>query len=234
MAEYRIPTVGVIRKLDASKIMQGLIRKHFIGKVLQLTGSNEVAMMDMMVKIVDKFHKHLVAIWDARPNKTIKTFRGLTETARDKLAMDVSIYLKHHLDDIPIDLDKKQALVRMASISMYLGSYMDTASEGGLSAIISSTFFEDEDDNSIAANASLSAAATSSTTTTTTTSLRSPFLPPPPLLLHQIWLLLCRITGILSDHKATVVFPLFRPPLHLLQNGREVKQMLLLPQIVSK
>ncbi|KAI7849598.1 hypothetical protein BDC45DRAFT_560847 [Circinella umbellata] len=191
MAEYRIPAGDVIRKLDASKITQGLVRKHFIGEVLQLTGPNEVAMMDTIVKIVDKFHKRLVAVWDARPNKTIKTFRGLTEMARDKLAIDVSIYLKHHLDDIPIDLceknwvslylvyylfekhistsqrDKKQALVRTAS--MYSGSYMDTASEGGLSAVISSTLFEDEDDNSIAANASLSAAATSSTTTTTTT-----------------------------------------------------------------
>ncbi|KAI7848764.1 hypothetical protein BDC45DRAFT_595140 [Circinella umbellata] len=160
MAEYRIPVAGVIRKPDASKITQGLIRKHFIGEVLQLTGPNEVAMMDTMVKIVAKFHKRLVAVWDARPNKTIKTFRGLTEMARDKLAMDVSIYMKHHLDDIPIDLyeknwvslylvyylfekhistsqrDKKQALVRTASV--YSGSYMDMASEGGLSAIMSS------------------------------------------------------------------------------------------------
>ncbi|KAI7851572.1 hypothetical protein BDC45DRAFT_589288 [Circinella umbellata] len=256
MAEYRIPAAGMIRKLDASKIMQGLVRKHFIGEVLQLTGPNEVAMMDTMVKIVDKFHKRLVAVWDARPNKTIKTFRGLTETASDKLAMDVSIYLKHHLDDIPIDLceknwvslylvyylfekhistsqrDKKQALVRTAS--MYLGRYMDTASEGGLSAVMSSTLFEDEDDNSITANASLSAAASSSTTTTTTTSLRSLFLPLLLLLPRQIQLFLCRITGILSDHKATLVFPLFRPPPHLLQNGREVKQMPLFRQIVGK
>ncbi|KAI7855271.1 hypothetical protein BDC45DRAFT_583011, partial [Circinella umbellata] len=183
----------------ASKITQGLVRKHFFGEVLQLTSPNEVAMMDTMVKIVDKFHKRLVAIWDAHPNKTIKTFHGLSETARDKLAMDVSIYLKHHLNDIPIDLceknwvslylvyylfekhistsqrDKKQALVRTAS--MYLGSYMDTASESGLSAIMSSTFFEDEDDNSIAANANLSAAATSSITTTTTTTIQKHHLP---------------------------------------------------------
>ncbi|KAI7847017.1 hypothetical protein BDC45DRAFT_576286 [Circinella umbellata] len=260
MAEYRIPVAGMIRKLDASKITQGLIRKHFIGEVLQLTGPNKLAIMDTMVKIVDKFHKRPVAVWDARPNKTSKTFRGLTETARDKLAMDVSIYLKHHLDDIPIDLceknrvslylvyylfekhistsqrDKKQALVRTAS--MYSGSYMDTASESGLSAVMSSTLFEDEDDNSIAANASLSAAATSSTTTTTTTtttsSLRSPFLPPLLLLPRQIRLFLCRITGILSDHKAALVFPLFRPPPHLLQNGREVKQMPLFRQIIGK
>ncbi|KAI7855057.1 hypothetical protein BDC45DRAFT_534754 [Circinella umbellata] len=259
------PLLDVSRDIQP-KITQGLVRKHFIGEVLQLTGPNEVAMMDTMVKIVDKFHKRLVAVWDACPNKTIKTFRGLTETARDKLAMDVSIYLKHHLDDIPIDLceknwvslylvyylfekhistsqrlkkvltiyiyyrDKKQALVRTAS--MYSGNYMDTASEGGLSAVMSSTFFEDEDDNSIAANASLSAAATSSTTTIQnhhlpSFSIPSSFSTSP----RQIWLLLCRITGTLSDHKATLVFPLFRPPLHLLQNGREVKQMPLLRQI---
>ncbi|KAI7846932.1 hypothetical protein BDC45DRAFT_579622 [Circinella umbellata] len=171
-------------------------------EVLQLTGPNEVAMMDTMVKIVDKFYKRLIAVWDARPNKTIKTFHGLTETASDKLAMDVSIYLKHHLDDIPIDLCEKNWVslylvyyLFEKHISTSQRSYMDTASEGGLSAVMSSTFFEDEDDNSIAANA--------------------------------------RITGILSDHKATLVFPLFRPPLHLLQNGREVKQMLLLRQIVE-
>ncbi|KAI7858242.1 hypothetical protein BDC45DRAFT_597232 [Circinella umbellata] len=187
MQDVRSWMAKVDDKPDASKIMQGLIRKHFIGEVLQLTGPNEVAMMDTMVKIVDKFHKRLVAVWDAHPNKTIKTFHGLAETARDKLAMDVSIYLKHHLNDIPIDLlksqlflgenfklcvslylvyylfekhistsqrlNKKQALVHTAS--MYSGSYMDTASEGGLPTVMSSTFFEDEDDNSIAANASL-------------------------------------------------------------------------------
>ncbi|KAI7855981.1 hypothetical protein BDC45DRAFT_533874, partial [Circinella umbellata] len=108
----------MIRKPDASKIMQSLVRKHFISEVLQLTGPNEVAMMDTMVKIVDKFHKRLVAVWDARPNKTIKTFRRLTETARDKLAMDVSIYLKHHLDDIPIDLCEKNW------VSLYLVYYL--------------------------------------------------------------------------------------------------------------
>ncbi|KAG2204715.1 hypothetical protein INT45_013556 [Circinella minor] len=107
MADYRIPAVGVIRKPDASKITQGLVRKHFIGEVLQLTGPNEEAMMDSMVKMTDGFCERLLAVWDARPNKTMKTFRGLTETVRDKLAIDVSLFLKRHLDDIPIDLCEK-------------------------------------------------------------------------------------------------------------------------------
>ncbi|KAG2207258.1 hypothetical protein INT45_003047 [Circinella minor] len=112
MADYRIPAAGVIRKPDASKITQGLIRKHFIGEVLQLTGPNEEAMMDSMVKMTDGFHERLLAVWDACPNKTMKTFHGLTETVRDKLAMDVSLFLKHHLDDIPIDLCEKNWVSR--------------------------------------------------------------------------------------------------------------------------
>ncbi|KAG2214783.1 hypothetical protein INT45_011564 [Circinella minor] len=190
MADYHIPVAGVIRKPDASKITQGLVRKHFIGEVFQLTGPNKEAMMDSMVKMTDSFRERLLAVWDAYPNKTMKTFRGLTKTVRDKLAMDVSLFLKRHLDDIPIDLCEKNWLslylvyhlfekyistsqrdksrrtpARM--VSMYSGSYMDTASEGGSSAVMSLTFFDDEDDNSTAANTSLSAAATSLTTTTT-------------------------------------------------------------------
>ncbi|KAG2210397.1 hypothetical protein INT45_008668 [Circinella minor] len=68
----------------------------------------------------------------------------------------------------------------------------------------------------------------------TTTSLRSPSLPPPPFLPPQIRLSLCRIIGIPSDHKGTLVFPLLPPHLlPLLQNGREVKQMPLFRQIVG-
>ncbi|KAG2201625.1 hypothetical protein INT45_004631, partial [Circinella minor] len=160
MADYRIPAAGVIRKPDASKITQGLVRKHFIGEVLQLTGPNEEAIMDSMVKMTDGFRERLLTVWDARPNKTMKTFHGLTETVRDKLAMDVSLFLKRHLDDIPIDLCAKNWVslylvyhlfekyistsqrdksrrTPARTVSMYSGSYMDTASEGGSSAVMS-------------------------------------------------------------------------------------------------
>ncbi|KAG2217665.1 hypothetical protein INT45_000795 [Circinella minor] len=107
LADYRIPVAGIIRKPDVSKITQGHVRKHFIGEVLQLTGSNEEAMMDSMIKMTEVFRDRLLAVWDARPNKKNNTFRGFTEAARDKLATDISVFLKRRLDDIPIDMCEK-------------------------------------------------------------------------------------------------------------------------------
>ncbi|KAG2223207.1 hypothetical protein INT45_011553 [Circinella minor] len=192
LADYRIPAAGIICKPDVSKITQGHIRKHFIGKVSQLTSSNKEAMMDSMIKITEVFRNRLLAVWDARPNKKNITLHRFTEAARDKLATDISVFLKRCLDDIPIDMceknwvslylvyhlfekyistsqrDKRRAPTRV--VSMYSGSYMDTASEGGSSAIMPLTFFndEDEDDTSTAAQQQiLSAAATTSRTPTT-------------------------------------------------------------------